>query len=234
MKAGLLNKIKKHYKQGTLLKAGYGKLSSKNNLFIYSRDIKNKIIYGKEAPVFAERIWINPLDCCGALAGKYILNGVHQRKGSGLVVEYPWPQAKVISVIEVDKIRFSVDHWVNGIPWEDTGIYELMQKIISTRGKADGCRSIDDLVRRYNDLDLIFNQIKREGRLKTRKEINPGNFREKGGILIHIGPKGGLFFGGGGAHRFAIALTLQLKKIPAQVGYVHKSAIPFLPELRKQ
>ncbi len=230
----LLNNIKKHYKYGTLLKTASNKIS--NNLVLisyYSRDIKNKIKYGKAAPVFAERIWINPLDCHKGLDGKYILSGIYQRKNSGLVVESAWPLAQAIPIKDVSKINFCIDHWINGTSWEDTGIYEHIQKYIDVKGEHDRCRNIDDIVKRYNNLDLIFNRIKKEGRFKTREELNPTNFREEGGVLVHIGPDGELFFSFNGCHRFAIAIVLEMI-MPAQIGYVHKSAIPFLSELRRK
>jgi len=82
----MLYKIKKHYKQGTLITAVFNKISKMGPMYYLYRDIRNRIKSGKDAPVFAERIWINPLDCRKALAGKYILSGLHSRKGSGLVV----------------------------------------------------------------------------------------------------------------------------------------------------
>ena len=66
-------------------------------------------------------------------------------------------------------------------------------------------------------------------------------FQEKGALktdIQSVSGKGGadllqLFFGGSGCHRFAIARILELSIVPAQIGCVHKSAIPFLPILRQ-
>lgn len=230
----LINKINKHYRKRTLLKAISNKINNNAaHISYYYGDIRNKIKYGKAAPIFAERLWINPFDCQEALEGKHILSGVNYRKNSGLVIEYQWPSSKAIPIKEVNKINFCIDHWVNGIPWEDTGAYTYISKFIADRGEWDRCKNIDDIIKRYNNLDLIFNQIKKEGRLKTREELNPNNFREEGGVIVHIGPEGKIFFGFNGCHRFSIALVLGLK-MPVQIGYVHKSAISFLPELRKK
>ena len=68
--------------------------------------------------------------------------------------------------------------------------------------------------------------------MKTRNEIFKDNFREVGGIYIHIGVDGKPYFGGGGCHRFAIAHILQII-FPAQIGCVHVSAIPYLKGYRK-
>ena len=108
-----------------------------------------------------------------------------------------------------------------------------MEDLIEKHGVADGCRNLTDIVRRYDRLDLIFERAKQEGRLRTMEEVNPGCFREEGGVLIHVGPEGELFFGGLGAHRFAIARILKLP-LPAMIGCVHVSAIPYLTQLRQE
>ena len=36
----------------------------------------------------------------------------------------------------------------------------------------------------------LFKETQQTGKLKTRKEIHPSNFREKDGILVHIAKNG--------------------------------------------
>ena len=79
----------------------------------------------------------------------------------------------------------------------------------------------------------LFKETQQTGKLKTRKEINPSNFREKDGILVHIAKNGRPFFGGHGFHRLAIAQELKLDVIPACVGLVDKSSIQYLKKYRK-
>jgi hypothetical protein len=55
---------------------------------------------------------------------------------------------------------------------------------------------------------------KRSRRLKTRKELDPRNYREEGGVLICLG-KGGEPLLYNGFHRFAMSLILELPVIPA-------------------
>jgi hypothetical protein len=223
--------------------------------FNYYRDIKNRIRYGPSAPIFAERIWVNPQHCAMTLIG-------FDQKHSGKVIESFWPIKQAIPVHEIPKIKFCVGHWVKGLSWEDTGaykhwikgipwtdttVYKHMQNIDNkpygtelidseTAGYNDipmHLMGINSIIKRYENLDLAFEQVKREGRLKTRKEIRADNYLENGGILIHLGPNGTPFFGGGGIHRFAMSLILELPIIPAQIGCVHISAIPFLDDFRK-
>jgi hypothetical protein len=200
------------------------------------RDIKNIFRYGFSAPKFAERIWVDSQSISKALIGSITdlsRQKVSGRKDSAKVVDFSLSANKVTPINEVKKIRFCIEHWVNGKTWENTGVYEYMREVVRERGGyADKCKTIDDIVKRYKRLDLIFEQVKREGRLRTMKELRLGNFREQGGVLLHIGPDGELFFGGGGAHRFAIAYILKVP-LPAQIGVVHVSAIDHLSKIRK-
>jgi flagellin-specific chaperone FliS len=201
---------------------------------VFYRDLLNKIKYGWLAPAYAERIWIEPSRCRYSIKPESIINatGHHAKRASGKVINFSSMENQIIPIFEVEKIKYSLDHWENGISWEDTGIYEYMEKRILKNGSADSCYNIDDVIKRYKKLDLIFEQIKREGRFRIRTEIKPDNFRESGGILIHIGPEGEPIFGWRGCHRIAIAIILGLK-FPAEIGCVHINSISYLPEYRK-
>ena len=80
-----------------------------------------------------------------------------------------------------------------------------------------------------NNYDIY--EVKSSMRLKTMNELKNNSFREEGGILVCIGPNGKpLLFDG--FHRFAMSLILNLQIIPAQLGYVDKSAIDYLDNYR--
>jgi len=234
----LLNKVAKHVKQGTLANTVYKKTIGKGKKRIitgYKRDLYNISRYGWTAPRFAECVWVNPHNCNMFIPGDIIREfcGIAPRAASGMVLRSSWPFEQALQITEHPKIKCCIDHWVNSIPWEKTGVYEYMEKLIEQRRNGvDGCKNKEDIVRRYEELDLIFEQIKKEGRMKTRYELTNSNFREMGGPYIHIGRDGKPFFGGGGFHRFAIAHILQIP-YPAQIGCVHVSAIPYLKEYRK-
>jgi len=222
----LPGKILKHLRNGTFSAV----LSKKTvtifkRLGIYRRNFINILRYGPSAPRVAEIIWVHPENCNMALVG-------YGQEVSGRVIETSWPVERVKPVTEIRKIKFCIAHWVNGIPWEDTGAYEFVESIIKEKGSHDGCESINDIVKRYENLDTIFKQVKREGRLRAKKEIDHVNYWKGEEIIIHIGPDGELYFSGMGIHRFAIAYILKVP-LPAQVGFVHVSAIPLLDNLRK-
>lgn len=196
---------------------------------LYNFDENNKRKYGPKAPLFCERIWVNPLDCRQALISSNLVI-------SGRVIENQWPPPKtkqIMSTLELKKVKYCINRWCHNLHWQDTGAYELLTQAIDRFGQYDGCLNDHDINDRYNKLDMIFEQVKKDGRLCTRQEIAPANFREMGGIIVHIGPENELYIGGGGIHRFAMAYLLSLPLIPAQVGYVHNDAIPYLDLLRR-
>jgi hypothetical protein len=237
----LPNKFIKNLKMAAILIKRSNKISrlfrvkySKPHIILLN--IKNRIKYGPSAPKFAETIWVNPQDCSKylALATFRKLFGFSRQEAKGRVIDTAWPIEHSRPIAEILLIRFCFDHWVKGIPWEETGAYERMEKLIkeSDVGRSHGCTNRDDIVKRYENLDLIYEQAKREGRLRTNEEISPDYDWTAREMLIHIGPDGELFKGGEGMHRFAIASILGIP-FPAQIGCVHVSAIPYLDNLRQ-
>ncbi len=107
-----------------------------------------------------------------------------------------------------------------------------MMSLINRYGSYDGCSSREEVIDRYRKLDKLYERTKVLGRLKSKEELDEDSFREEGGILMHIGPKGELFFGGNGNHRMAIALALKLSIIPVQLGGVYVLSLPYLKKLR--
>ena len=134
--------------------------------------------------------------------------------------------------MNLPKIKFCYMHWVEGYSWEHTGVYDYIQKLIEKYGRYDDCETMEDIKIRYKKLDEVFEQIKKEKKIKPSKELNNTNFRESSGIFIHIGKNGEPFLGDGGNHRFAIAKILNIT-FPAQIGFVHKSGIKHLKKYRK-
>lgn len=200
------------------------------------RDIKNKIVYGAKAPVFAEKIYVNPFECKEVIDETVIreeLDVSSSRMASGKIVETTKPFNETVPIKKAKKINFCIERWEEDLSWKETGAYDYMKKLVNNSSKpVDGCNSMEDIIDRYNKLDRIFNQIKKDEELKSVQELNNFNFREFGGVYVHIGPDGEPYLGMGGLHRFAIALILEIDKIPAQVGVVHKDALDVIPELR--
>ena len=136
--------------------------------------------------------------------------------------------------MEEARIAYCIEHWGNGKSWEEAGAYDYMLKQVNSGRTINfEYNSMDDIYRRYRSLDHVFEEVKIEGKFKTENELNPAVFgkRSEAGVM-HIGPEGEPFFGGGAHHRFAMAYVLNIT-FPAKIGLVHVSAIPYLDAYRK-
>jgi hypothetical protein len=189
-----------------------------------SRNLSNLVRYGFGAPQYAELIWVNPREVKRAVVGRHDFFSC-----SGKVVH---EEIRTIDVHEAPRIKSCYERWVEGVPWDRTPEYRPMREAILSGKDWAGCSTEEDLRDRYAKLDHLFHATRNFGRFKTRRELDPTSFREEGGILICIGSNGEpLFFDG--AHRFGIALILDLPIIPAQLGCVHVDAIESLERFRR-
>lgn len=127
---------------------------------------------------------------------------------------------------ELEKVIICRRHFVEGLSWEDAGAYDLLARMLAKKKSHDGCRTMDDVKRRYEGVDHVYDHLKSGGRFLTRQELTEGGaFREDRGIYVHVGREGNLIFGKGGCHRLAIAQILDLPAVPVQVGVVHREAV---------
>lgn len=228
-----LDKIALHYRDGTLfhvagniLKRPFRRL--RKRLFVVRRDWTNRIQYGRSAPLYMERIWVDPREVKSLVPREEIkrVTGMSREEASGYVIN--WEEIReTVPVLEQYRIQYCLKHWVDGISWKELGVYEFMS---TTKKYGNDPKS--RIVARFQMLDEAFEEAKQRGRLKTRQELDPLNFREQDGILIHIGRDGIPCFGGNGFHRLGIALALNLKKIPACIGVVDRQVIPDLNRYR--
>lgn len=189
-----------------------------------TRRLANRVRFGREAPRPNERVWVDPA------AVRDALGGVPVR--SGRVVDR-WPPGELVPFEEHAHVRFALAHWRDGVPWDETGAYEYMLERIAVRGRQDDCFDLDDVRRRYERLDELYQTVAREGRLRTRSELEPRARDEDGGILVHVGPGGEVAVGDAGKHRLAIARLHGLPLVPARLGLVHRDALALLPALRR-
>lgn len=181
------------------------------------RDARNLVRYGLNAPRWGQLIWFDPGECTSFVE--------YNRSYTGQVMGGDW-DIETIPLSEHEKFVACRRHWLDAVSWEDTGIIDLLAAELPIRGSVDGCRTREDLVSRYQALDDVFAIVEREGRFRTRKELDPHAYREVGGILIHVGRNGQPIFGTGGCHRLAMAQVIGLARVPAQVGLVHELALP--------
>jgi hypothetical protein len=182
-------------------------------------DIASITLYGRDAPLLWERIWLSPADCVDSY-GKF------KAEQSGEVVGGDW-DLHTYPVKSNAIAAACIRHWRDGVSWEEAGAYDLQLQRIKKLGTshADGLRTLDDIIRRCEHLDAIFETIRSERRLRPRSETDDFTFRERDGVLIHVARDGRPVFGHRGVHRFVMARLLELPTMPAQLGVVHPEAL---------
>lgn len=195
------------------------------------RDLRNRSLYGPDAPKVAERIWVEPKAVEWSI--KVLPEGVSTRNSSALVVDYRAAGVVEVPLMNWPQMRSCYQHWCEGLPWEETEDYADLRRAVEARRKMAGCRTHDDIRQRFKWLDDLFAAVARGEMFKTRKELHRWNFREHGGIQIGIDAEGRpALVRGCGFHRLAVAKILNLPRIPAQIGLVDVNAIGLLGQFR--
>ncbi len=187
----------------------------------YARDLYNRAKYGSEAPVSCQKISVDPSTITHHLVGDNI-----SRSDSGSVLGGDW-DLNQREIEKSPKYRICHERFVNGKSWEEAGAYRLMMDLVKKKPGEDGCSTIDDIIKRYEHVDILYHHIAEEKKLMSRSEMNPGNFRESNGVYVHIDREGQIVFGNGGWHRLILSKILGLQHIPAQLGVVHENAVAF-------
>ncbi len=195
-----------------------------------SRASFNNLVYGQISPKPEGLVFIDPLSI-----NKEIL--AIKRRESGKVVSRNFKELGLVrNIKENQKLSACYDRWVKGQSWEETGVYELMLRLISNSGKpVDGCYNLEDIKKRYAKLDTMFEEVREQQRIKPFYEIWGGNdCLEPDGIYVHLNESSELVFGGGGQHRLAIARILKLGFVPAQIGIVHVNALHYYAQIKER
>lgn len=213
-------------------------------------DASQALKYGRDRPRRLERIWVDPRQIRRAVI--HPCNLVPDQAENDTIGETPFwlarswrgrvvtaeqfaelePNLRLLS----HNIKFEAcrRHWIEGVPWAETGVYDSFLEKIRLGQQKDECETHEDVINRYAQLDAIFAEVKAERRLKSQMELFPGQEREIGGIEIHIGPGGEPIFGDSGNHRFAMASVLGLPKLPAMLGFVHEDGLDWLVRYRNE
>lgn len=186
-------------------------------------DWRNRRQFGSDSPRYGDTIFIDPREVQGILVPR-------SKNLSGTVVANFPPTAAhyIISIREHGKISCCLEKWEKGIDWCDT---EYLRGQLARENYRYG-RTPEEQNRNWAKYDKLLARIQSEGRLRPRKEIYPGNFREANGVLVHIGKDGVLYQGDSGNRRFAASLFAGLSEIPAKVGCVHVDSLDVFRRLR--
>ncbi len=187
------------------------------------RDLWNLVSGGGDFPRAQERIWINPMQLTRIYTRNPVQTPDYKRRHSGMVLAGDWDH-HTEPLDQSWKIAACLAHFRDGKTWEDTGVYDRMQAMIIERGQFDSCRTMDDIIARYQKIDALYADIQKNGfRDETVRKY--GALRLPEGVYVHLDRTGKPIFGAIGNHRIGIARALGLTRIPAQLGVVHPEAL---------
>ncbi|MFX0136249.1 MAG: hypothetical protein ACFFDN_21595 [Candidatus Hodarchaeota archaeon] len=126
--------------------------------------------------------------------------------------------------------------FIDNLQWEDTYYYRYILNMISNGKMMWWCKNKLEWDNRLSELDKIFYDVKRDGYKSNRKiykKINNFNMmKAQDEVLVNIGRNGDLIFNDG-QHRLAIAMLLDIKKIPIKVVIRHTKWVNFVNDIKK-
>lgn len=187
------------------------------------RDALNIVVKGGAAPRAQERIWIDPTRLTRIYTRNPAQTPDYRRRHSAMVLGGDW-DTRTEAIDASWKIAACIAHFRDGVPWEETGIYDRMAQMIAQRGAFDSCRNMSDIIARYRQIDALYSDIRDNG-FQDRSVRKFGTLRLPEGVYVHIDRHGAPIFGAIGNHRIGIARALGLTRIPAQLGVVHPGAV---------
>ena len=132
---------------------------------------------------------------------------------------------------DLEKYHSVVEHFRDGVPWEETEIFRTAIEQIEAGGTYwNGCRTVSDIERRTRHIERLYESIRRDG-FKSQSAIYGKQFKSRllrgsfdrstTEITVSIGRDGELLFVDGN-HRLAIAHVLGVEEIPVQVVVRHE------------
>ena len=126
------------------------------------------------------------------------------------------------------------ERFIEGKDWEDTIFYQRVLDRINKGQFLWGCKNKSDWDRRCKNLDLLYQNIKKEG-YKSQREIllekniyNPLQAEHE--VTVNIGRYGDILFNDG-VHRLSIAKLLGVKRIPVKITVRHPQWVSFGREI---
>jgi len=187
-----------------------GLLVFKKTVYIL-RDIKNTFLYGFNSPKSLELLYVDPSVITSIQAERF-----YKAKDAGRIIKGEWGVAK-IPLKSIKKYQVICNKVISNLSWEDSGIFEIYKDISSY--------TLDENILRHENLSKLIDHLRSGGKFLPRKELVSKNFREDGGVIVHLDSEGELIFSGNGYHRLAIAHALNIKCMPVALGAVHENAI---------
>jgi len=135
------------------------------------------------------------------------------KKRFGSIVSGDWDR-KETKFNQVFIYRSFKDHFVDGIPWEETPYVQRVADFYEERNSFKGYHSLDEFKeKRLPFLDELYEKIA-DGKYQTQIETGGSIFDE---FTVNIGRDGEIFFNSNGAHRLSMCKLADIDEIPALV-----------------
>ncbi len=145
-------------------------------------------------------------------------------KVSGMIKNGDWDK-KTLPIEELSIVRAAKDRFINKYDWKETNYYKSSLERISRGEHWRGCQNTKELDIYFSRFDNLFKEIKNKG-YKAQKEIKDDRYGNTAPVehevTVHIDRNGQYLFCDG-RHRFAIALALNIDKIPVKVCIRHSN-----------
>jgi len=139
---------------------------------------------------------------------------------AGETIAGAWDKRENVHLLEeTPKYQGLSEHFVEGVPWEQTTLFEILLELIDEYGTHDGCQNRDELERRYQTIETLYRNLKREG-YRSQRELHAGSGVSKtivDEIGVGIGRKGEIRFIGSGWHRLCLAKIIGLESVKVRV-----------------
>lgn len=207
----------------------------------YRRQVANEV-GSYEAPVSVfKRVFVDP-DAIRTFTGRSYDLPAERWQQFGSVEDGPWDRRGQRSIADdrsgppshpnlffADQFGSTVlhralaNHFVEGVPWEDTAFVERAMEIVDSGGCVwQGCRTRKEVAAQGDRVDRLYHSIDQQGYQSMVSMARNGevlrSFPEAiaNEIVVDIARDGALLFANG-RHRLSIAKILDLDRIPVAI-----------------
>ncbi len=156
--------------------------------------------------------------------GTYILPGEWDQNVLSSDHLYPNIRPNRDTLVPIEQFTYYTgvrDHYLNGIPWEETDLYEYLIE------RYENKKQIEEEIRQF---ERIYENVKKSGYMTQKELISKGKVasyesRSLPGhdeVCVAIGRQGEIYHMGKGNHRIAIAKVLDENQLPVRVLLRHE------------
>lgn len=189
-----------------------------HRLLISVADFKNKVIYGWDAPVKYQLLYVraHAITATPAKKDEKKIESLNVKRYPDVILPGSWDRSTINleDMLEAggrwERYHKTIQKVRNGLTWEQVG----HKKYFDLKNQE-----------RVEKMDAIIYQAQTEGTIPAESEINPGKQRERGGIGVLISSRGELLKGSEGFNRLGVAHGAGIEVVPVCVLAVHPDAI---------